>query len=388
MQLFVLWYIEYFFVAWNMVPLPTRRWIAFTAWKLYLPVHKLILGRSTGIHRDASLEYHALTTFMYWGRYFPVSVPMMRFALHNLDMATDNKETSKVEEIAIDMKISGKNDYGQPEMVTGSYIHSGGFDDYDEKKVIFWIYGGAFLAGDVEGNMSPAEQTGKACGVDVFIPSYRLLPESEYDDMLWDIFLSYRYLVETRRVKPSNIVVLGISSGAGLASQLLQAISERKRTGKIVHYPAAPYLAEILKPDDMPKAGILICPFVDYTTVTGTWEHYQKHDLVVNQAVMEEGIPYLEVKLGKDMANRRRYSPVYSDFSGLPDLCVVTSEHETVHGQTVEFINRARERNVKVTVAIFQYMCHVFCFLGGFCPEGKHCMNFIYDFIKEKLDDD
>jgi len=50
------------------LPLRLRQKLVLLAWKLYFPVHKLLIGRGTGIHRDASLEYHALTTVMWWGR--------------------------------------------------------------------------------------------------------------------------------------------------------------------------------------------------------------------------------------------------------------------------------------------------------------------------------
>merc|ERR1712224_680880 len=64
------------------------------------------------------------------------------------------------------------------------------------KKVLFWIYGGAYLAGDAEGNLSLANEFLLDCDADaVFIPSYRLAPESTVDDVLWDICWSYRYLL-------------------------------------------------------------------------------------------------------------------------------------------------------------------------------------------------
>lgn len=57
------------FSIWSQyVPLKLRQQLTLLAWKMYLPVHKLLIGRRTGLHRDASLEYHALTTVIWWGR--------------------------------------------------------------------------------------------------------------------------------------------------------------------------------------------------------------------------------------------------------------------------------------------------------------------------------
>ena len=51
---------------------------------MYFPIHKFILSNKTSIHPNASYEYHAMTTIMYWGRMFPVSVKRMRFMLGQL----------------------------------------------------------------------------------------------------------------------------------------------------------------------------------------------------------------------------------------------------------------------------------------------------------------
>lgn len=50
------------------IPLRLRQKLTLLAWKIYFPVHKLLIGRRSGLHRDASFEYHALTTVLWWGR--------------------------------------------------------------------------------------------------------------------------------------------------------------------------------------------------------------------------------------------------------------------------------------------------------------------------------
>lgn len=222
-----------------------------------------------------------------------------------------------------------------------------------------------------------AENVGRACGMDVFLPTYRLLPECTFDDMLWDVALAYSFLVKERKVDAKNIILLGISSGSGLVMRLLQFLSELQR-GETLE---PPYVAPLLSKDMTPAGAVLMCPFVDYTEPKGSFLEYGKHDLVVNQSVMEVGIPYFEQILGSD-ENRRRTSPVYRNMQGLPPLCVVVSEHEVVYDQTVLLVNRAREAGVQVTLGVWKFMCHVFCFLSSFVPEGQQSMDFVCDWIK------
>ena len=75
---------DYLFHLWECIPLRWRQNITFLGWSIYFPLHRYFLGHRTGIHRDASLEFHALTTLLYWGRLFPVTIRRMRFSLSQL----------------------------------------------------------------------------------------------------------------------------------------------------------------------------------------------------------------------------------------------------------------------------------------------------------------
>jgi len=370
-DVFFSWYEDYVFCFWNKIPVRLRQKITFLSWGLWVQLHKRILGRRTAIHEDASEEYHALTTIMWAGRLFPVTIKRMRFSLSQLTTWTKAPLTASV--VRIDQEYNPSDDIPKAQKehcsVQGIYLYTLGTPT---KKVIFWLYGGAFLSGDAEGNTGPAENVGRACGMDVFLPTYRLLPECTFDDMLWDVALAYSFLVKELKMNPNNIILLGISSGSGLVMRLLQFMAELKR-GETLE---PPYVAPLLSSEIMPAGAVLLCPFVDYTEPKGTFAEYDKHDLIVNQAVMEVGLPYFEQVLGSD-ENRRRTSPVYRDMEGLPPLCVVVSEHEVVYDQTILLVNRAREAGVQVTVGVWKFMCHVFCFLSSFVPEGQQSMDFV-----------
>jgi acetyl esterase/lipase len=174
--------------------------------------------------------------------------------------------------------------------VTGQYIqHS----SRPSQKVLFWIYGGAFLAGDSKGNLGIAEKMGMVCGVesadtegnvvdmrDVFIPDYRLVPEYHLDDAIHDVTLAYEYLIFERGVRPEDVVLLGISSGGGLVALLLQALEAAQRMFDQMGEENRTY-ASI--PAGLPSGGVLMSPFVDYTEPFGSMREYTKHDLIVHQ---------------------------------------------------------------------------------------------------------
>lgn len=162
--------------------------------------------------------------------------------------------------------------------VTGQYIsHQAG---RPSKKVILWIYGGAYLAGDSIGNIGIAEKMGMLApdgdGMprDVFVPDYRLVPENHLDDAVHDITLAFEYLVYKRGVQAEDIVLVGVSSGGGLVALLLQALAKAQRQFNLTNCVA------------MPAGGVMMGPFVDYTEPKGSMKEFIRHDLIVNQVCM------------------------------------------------------------------------------------------------------
>jgi epsilon-lactone hydrolase len=378
----LMWWEEWLFAFLRQLPVSFRRKVCLIGWYFYFHLHKVVVGRRSGIHPDASEEYHALTTILYWGRFFPVTIPRMRFCLSQLSAWTNHHVTSQVDRISYVMP--GTNPNGWSQCVKGLYAHSSSSqpNDYSpgvsrpkKSKVIYWLYGGAYLSGDVDGNLAPADMVGKACDMDVFLVSYSLVPEAKFDEILWDVCLAYHWLVTVRQVNPSDIILYGISSGAGLATRLMQFIAKTNRGEDV--YPSI--LSTIMSP--MPRGAVLMCPFVDYTEPDpdGSFIQYARHDLIVNQSVMELGLPYLDSAIG---SRRREASPCYDDCHDLPPLCVIVSEHETVYDQTLLLVNRARKQGVTVTFGVWKYQCHVFCFLAAFCPEGKQALDFANDWIR------
>jgi len=387
----------------NHVPLRLRQKLTFLAWGIYLPIHKALIGRRTGLHKDVSLEYHALTTVMWWGRLFPVTIKRMRFSLGQMHVvhppdvypqwnimknssSCDTHDTltkpnngerygirGHLYEVYHKMKQkrtptgirSSTTDASAVEMtVTGQFIQH---ESKPSQKVIFWIYGGAFLAGDSKGQLGIAEKMGMMCADegwdngghngmrDVFIPDYRLVPEYHPDDAIHDITLAFEYLIYERGIKPGDITLVGVSSGGGLIVFLLQALAkaqrkfdERKKVGGGDDKARSSCVP-------MPAGGVMMGPFVDYTEPTGSMKEYIRHDLIVNQSVYDENLPYLEKILGSH-ENRVNASPVYGNFNGLPPLCICVSEHEVVYDQAMMLAKRAKEQDVDVTVGVWKYM--------------------------------
>jgi hypothetical protein len=122
-------------------------------------VHKKLIGKATALHPSLSHEYAALTTLMWSARLIPMSLYRMRFGLNQIECNFPPDKSLRKE------KISERNG-----AVRGIYIHSQqNVSDEKDRKVLFWLYGGAFLAGDCVGNLGLAESVAKAVNCDVYV---------------------------------------------------------------------------------------------------------------------------------------------------------------------------------------------------------------------------
>lgn len=205
----------------------------------------------------------------------------------------------------------------------------------------------------------------------------RLVPEYNAADIVWDICLAYRWLCQRR--DPSKIILLGISSGAALCVSLMQNLAKwgRGEMDQLVPRFVEPAIRDLT----MPAGCVLFGPFCDFTEPSGSLVHYTKHDLIVNQRVLEVGAPYLATHVPD--GQRREFSPVYQSCQDCAPVCVVVSEHEATYDMTLKLVNRARREGVPVRLGVWRYMCHVFSFFNAFCPEGKQSMQFVIDWILE-----
>ncbi len=232
-----------------------------------------------------------------------------------------------------------------------------------------YLLGGAYLGGEPKYNIPLATKISQRCKINVFIAEYSLIPENHYFDAREDVIRSYEYLIKVRNVKPQNVILFGISSGSGLCVRLMQRISEMN-----------------LRDQLMPSGAALMSPFVEYTEPKGSFKHYVKHDLVVNQSVFEKGIPYIATQGSEEFFSVE--SPVYRNMKGLPPLCIVVSEHECCFDQNVKLCNRAREAGVHVDFAVWKFMCHVFPVFTGFLPEARGAVDFFCDWIDSRMEEE
>lgn len=338
-----------------------------TAWKLWLALHRAfpkILCR--GISDSLSIEAHAISNVAWWARLFPCSVSVCRFALSQLNcnfLPTEDKNTEWIDSV----HTSG---------LRSAYIHLTPPSE-TKPRVLCWVFGGAFVSGDVEGNRGIAEHYGRMLNCDVFLVDMRLCPESTVQDPILDLYRGYEWLLQ--KVPPENVIMLGISSGGGACVRMLQlATSDDAARADFFgdRSPVPPALPQ-------PAGAILLGPFVDYTQVTDSMKRNTAVDLIVSQSVLEMMQP-LQDRLAGGIENLRLCSPVYQSMNGLCPLFVSVSEHEGLIDEDRQLARSASAAGVDVVLSTKPYMCHVYQLFSCFLPEGQDEEAKISDWVRAR----
>lgn len=308
-----------------------------------------------------------MSVFMWPARVFPMTLRRIRFGMSNLDWFIP-PDLDGVKEELIELPERG---------VRGIWLHTAP-EGVENPPVFFWVFGGAFFAGDIEGNRGFAARYARQLGADAFVVDYRLLPENRIADAFRDGTRAYEYVLS--RKSPDKIIVGGISAGAGLLINALQcARSTDVELRKWAFHGS--------DPTPQPAAAMLIGPFVDFTIPSSNESSMIKNtatDFIVTQRVLEMCTPMFIGGEGSQ-ERLRGLSPLYKDLSGLPPMHVSYSLREATTDMCNELVKKLRDAGNEVDTFTTPYLGHVFQVLLSFLPEALDAERAAVSFMRKHV---
>ena len=112
--------------------------------------------------------------------------------------------------------------------------------------MLLFLHGGGFEFGSVRSDGELAARLGRAGGMRVLFPEYRLAPEHPFPAAIDDVLAVWRWLRTDQGLSADSIAVAGDSAGGGLAVALLVATRDAGEA--------------------LPAAAVLMSPTVDLTS--------------------------------------------------------------------------------------------------------------------------
>src|SRR5580692_7888176 len=213
-------------------------------------------------------------------------------------------------------------------------------------RVLIFLHGGGFEFGSVRSDGELAARLGRAAGMRVLFPEYRLAPEHHFPAAIDDVIGAYRWLRTDQRLSASSIAVAGDSAGGGLAVGLLVATRDAA--------------------DALPAAAALMSPTVDLTSSGASMTERVEEDPISTPAMLRQfAADYLA---GADPKTPLA-SPLFASLSGLPPLLVQVGTADLLLSDSERLAAAAAEAGVNVILEIGEGLPHVYQLLLG-TPEA------------------
>lgn len=230
----------------------------------------------------------------------------------------------------------------------------------NEDNIILFFHGGDFTIGSTNDHLDLCGKISAASNLPVLSIDYRLAPEHKFPDSLEDCLISYLWLLKNG-IKPSNIILCGISAGGTLALSTLLYLKEKNI--------------------ELPLGAVCMSPAVDML--------FQGHSIVTNggkdwitrKRLLNLRKVYLK---GKDPVDPLA-SPLYGDLGGLPPILLQVGSHELLLDDIIKFHKKAKESSVEISFELWKDMFHSFQIFSSCIEEGQDAIDSAGAYIKNLL---
>jgi monoterpene epsilon-lactone hydrolase len=223
------------------------------------------------------------------------------------------------------------------------------------------MHGGGFELGSIRSDGELAARLGRASGMRVLFPEYRLAPEHPFPAAIDDVVTAWRWLGGDQGLSASSLAVAGDSAGGGLAVSLLVATRDAGEA--------------------LPAAAVLMSPTVDLTSSGDSMTTRAEQDPFSTPAMLRQfAADYLA---GADPKTPLA-SPLFASLTGLPPLLIQVGTADLLLSDSQRLAAAASAAGVDVTLEVGEGLPHVYQILLG-TPEAAEATERIGKFLRARV---
>jgi monoterpene epsilon-lactone hydrolase len=231
----------------------------------------------------------------------------------------------------------------------------------DADRVLLFLHGGGYELGSLRSDGELAARVGRASGMRVLFPEYRLAPEHPFPAAIDDVLAAWRWLLTDQDLDARSIAVAGDSAGGGLAVALLVATRDAGEA--------------------LPAAAALMSPTVDLTSSGASMTERVDQDPISTPAMLSQFAT--EYLAGADPKTPLA-SPLFASLSGLPPLLVQVGTADLLLSDSERLARAAAEAGVDVTLEVGEGLTHVYQLMLG-TPEAAAATEQIGEFLRTRV---
>jgi monoterpene epsilon-lactone hydrolase len=231
----------------------------------------------------------------------------------------------------------------------------------DTGRVLIFLHGGGYGLGSLRSDGELAARLGRAGGMRVLFPEYRLAPEHAFPAAIDDVLAAWHWLRNDQGVRAESIAVAGASAGGGLAVALLVATRDAKEA--------------------LPAAAVLMSPTVDLTSSGASMTERAAQDPISTPAMLRA---FASAYLAGADPRSTLASPLFASLTGLPPLLVQVGTADVLLSDSERLAKAATAAGVEVTLQIGEGLPHVYQLLLG-TPEAANATEEIGEFLRARV---
>lgn len=212
---------------------------------------------------------------------------------------------------------------------------------------VLFLHGGGYVTGSPALYRHFTWRIATATRTRVLAIDYRLAPEHPFPAALDDALAAYRWLVGGS-ADPQHVIVMGDSSGGGLALALLLR----------------------LRDDGMPLPGaaVALSPWTDLALTGASLSINAKSDPMLDP----DGASLVAASYLSGADPRHPYaSPLYGDPTGLPPTLIHVGDDEILRDDAVRMAENLRTAACRVELEVWRRMPHVWHLFAPMLPEAN-----------------
>ena len=228
-------------------------------------------------------------------------------------------------------------------------------------RVLLFLHGGGYQLGSLRSDGELAARLGRASGMRVLFPEYRLAPEHPFPAAVDDALAAWHWLRTDQGLSAKSVAVAGASAGGGLCVALLLASRDAGEA--------------------LPAAAVLMSPTVDLTSSGASMTERADQDPISTPAMLRQfASDYLA---GADPKTALA-SPLFASLSGLPPLLVQAGTADLLFSDSERLAAAAAKAAVDVTLEIGEGLPHVYQIMLG-TPEAADATERIGKFLRARV---
>ena len=231
----------------------------------------------------------------------------------------------------------------------------------DTGRVLLFLHGGGYELGSLRSDGELAARLGRASGMRVLFPEYRLAPEHPFPAAIDDVLAAWRWLRTDQDLSARSIAVAGDSAGGGLTVALLVATRDAGEA--------------------LPAAAALISPTVDLTSSGASMTERADQDPISTPAMLRQ---FASGYLAGADPKTPLASPLFASLSGLPPLLVQVGTADLLLSDSERLATAAAEAGVDVILEIGEGLPHVYQIMLG-TPEAAEATEQIGKFLRARV---